>query len=91
MAYIKSIDIEYLNVCERNAAQISQWSLVSQAPSNFLEIKTYMIDPLMQRYGLDDFRDHIIETESFLQRGLLHNPREVELKLAFVGQVSTCA
>lgn len=54
-------------------------------------IKTYMIDPLMQLDGLEDFRDQILETESFLNRGLLYNVREVELKLAFDGQVSACA
>lgn len=54
-------------------------------------IKTYMIDRLMQLDGLEDFRDQILETESFLNRGLLHTVREVELKLAFDGQVSACA
>lgn len=54
-------------------------------------IQNHMIDLLMQRDSLDDFCDHISETEFFLHHGLLHNPREVELTLAFVGQVSTCA
>ena len=54
-------------------------------------IKFHMINPLLQLDGLEDFRDQILETESFLNRGLLHNAREVELKLAFDGQVSTCA
>lgn len=50
-----------------------------------------MLRFLMQWDVLGDFHDHIIETESLLHRGLLHNAREVELNLAFVGEVSTCA
>lgn len=71
---------------------MSQSSWVPKPPSeNIQRIKTYMIDLLMRLDGLEDFRDQILETESFLNRGLLHNEREVELKLAFDGQVRACA
>lgn len=81
-----------MKIRNRNALLMSQSSWIPKPPSeNNHWIKTYMIDPLMQSDGLDDFRDQILETESFLNRGLLHNEREVELKLAFDGQVSACA
>ncbi|MCJ1423236.1 hypothetical protein MMC29_001118 [Sticta canariensis] len=81
--------IEYLNIRNRNALQMSQSSWVPKPPSGKTQmIKIYMIDPLMQLDGLEDFRDQILETESFLNQGLLHNEREVELKLAFDGQLS---
>lgn len=69
---------------------MSQSSWVTKTPLDIQLIKTYMIDALRQCGGLDEFRNHIIETESLLDCGLLHNPREVELKLTFVDEVSTC-
>lgn len=81
-----------MKIRNRNALPMSQSSWVPKPPSeNIQMIKTYMIDPLMQLDGLEDFRDQILETESFLNRGLLRTVREVELKLAFDGQVSACA
>lgn len=69
---------------------MSQSSWFTKTPLD-IQLINYMIDALMQCPGLDDFRNHIIETESLLHRGLLHNAREVELKLTFVNEVSTCA
>lgn len=70
---------------------MSQSPWISRIPVDIQLIKTHMIDSLMQWDAQDDFRDHITETELFLYHGLLHNAREVELKLAFVDQVGTCA
>lgn len=80
--------IEFSDICKRDARQMSQSSWFTKTPLDIQLIKTYMIDALMQCPGLDDFRNHIIETESLLHRGLLHNAREVELKLTFVNELS---
>lgn len=86
-----SIGFEHLTIDERNAVQMSQSPWISRVPGDVQFIKTHMIDTLMQWDVLDDFRDHISKTECFLYHGLLHNAREVELELAVVDQVGTCA
>ncbi|MCJ1462069.1 hypothetical protein MMC07_000669 [Pseudocyphellaria aurata] len=82
-------EIEFFGLCERNAVRLQQLSWDDKAPSENLQmITTHVIDPLMRWEGVNDFRDQIINSKDFLHRGLLRNPRELELKLAFDGRLS---
>lgn len=48
-----------------------------------------IIDSLLQWDGAQSFHGAITEVQSDLRRGLLLSPREVEVKLAVNGRVST--
>lgn len=81
-----------MTICNRNSIEMSRVPCVSNTPSKHVQlIKDDILDLLLQWDILGDFHDHINKTESLLHRGLLRNAREVELKLAFVGEVSACA
>lgn len=51
-------------------------------------MQTRIIDKLLQWDRIGNFRAGVIEAQSDLHRGLLRNPREVEIKLAGLGLVS---
>lgn len=51
-------------------------------------MQTRIIDKLLQTDIVHSFHDPVIKTQFDLQRGLLRNPREVEVQLATDGMVS---
>ena len=51
-------------------------------------MQTRIIDKLLQWDRVENFRHFVIKAQSDLQRGLLRNPREVEVQLAADGRVS---
>lgn len=51
-------------------------------------MQTRIIDKLLQWDRVENFHRVVIEAQSDLQRGLLRNPREVEVQLAADGRVS---
>lgn len=44
-------------------------------------MNTLLIKPLLEWSGIEAFYNRVIDTQSYLFDGLLHNIREVELKL----------
>lgn len=62
--------------------------LSERSLSNIEIIDAVLIRPLLKIDGLDSFRDHIFDTQSYLRDGLLHNIREVEVKLIVNNSVS---
>ncbi len=48
----------------------------------------YITQPLLQRRGIEALRRIVIDTEFLIDRGLLYNPREVEVTLKTSGRVS---
>lgn len=51
-------------------------------------MQTCVIDKLLQWDKIENFHAGVIEAQSDLRRGLLRNPREVEVRLAGLGLVS---
>ncbi len=50
---------------------------------------TYITQPLLQRRGIEALRTIVIETEVLINRGILHNTREVEVILKAGARVSS--
>ena len=50
-------------------------------------LNTTIIEPLLQWYGIDGFRQGLMETQNKLSHGLLRNVREVEVMLIQAAKV----
>ena len=50
-------------------------------------LNTTIIEPLLQWYGIDGFREGLLETQNKLSQGLLRNVREVEVMLIQAAKV----
>lgn len=76
------IDIEYANISERIGVREPSSSVLSErALSKIEKMDALVIRPLLQIQDYEMLHKPILDTQSCLRDGLLHNIREVEVQL----------
>lgn len=79
-------DFYYAKICERIAVQPSQPLCNSTSPSATIQfMQTRIIDKLLQWQQSKKFFQPVSKTQASLRRGLLCNPREVQVMLTVEG------
>lgn len=82
-------DFHYTKIRARKAVETNRPSWKSESPlATTPNMQTRIIDKLLQWDGVENFHHVVIKAQSDLQRGLLRNPREVEVQLAADGRSS---
>ena len=80
--------IEYAHIISPEKRVELSFGTTTQANASMLN--STIVEPLLQWYGIDGFREGVIDAQDKVGQGMLRNVREVEVALKVVAKVSLC-